>query len=107
MLSSLPRFSNLARLTLPAALVAMGAVASIEGCAQETASSVAERNPAAAPARVPSHVSRNWSDRGALGARTLASTAEGSRLLPFLSSRDRSPLAPFENLLAERDRPLE
>jgi formylglycine-generating enzyme len=105
MLAFLPRYSILARLTVPAAIVAFGAMASIEGCAEESGG-VAESSPTTAPARFPVHVTRVYSDRGTLGARTLANTAEGPSLLP-LGSRERSPLAPFENLLAERDRPLE
>jgi formylglycine-generating enzyme len=107
MLAFLPsRLSKLPRWTLPATFVAMGAVTSIVGCAEETGGAAVESSPTTAPARFPVHVSRGSSERGALGARTLANTAEGLRLLP-LASRERSPLAPFENLLAERDRPLE
>jgi formylglycine-generating enzyme len=107
MLAFLPlRCSILARLTVPAALLAMGAVASIEGCAEESGGAAAASSPTIAPARFPVHVGRSYSDRGTLGARTLANTAEGPSLLSF-GSRQPSPLAPFENLLAERDRPLE
>jgi hypothetical protein len=109
MLAVLPlRYSTLARFTLPAALVALGAVASIGGCAQEAAGDAAPSNATAAPARFPVHAARAWTDRGALGARTLVSTDEGVRL-PFgqLAAPPRSPLAPFENVLAAQDRPLE
>jgi sulfatase modifying factor 1 len=113
MLSFLPsRYSKLARHHLhPAfaaltAVIALGGIASVEGCAEETGGSTAQSTPALAPARFPVHVARGRAEHGSLGARTLANTAEGPRLLPF-AAQERSPLAPFENLLAERDRPLE
>jgi hypothetical protein len=108
MLSILPlRLSNLARWTLPAAMLALGTVASLEGCAEESASTASGPSPTTAPARFPARVSRVRPERSSeLGARTLANTVDPFHLAS-LSSRDRSPVAPFENLLAERDRPLE
>ena len=112
MLSFLPsRCSKLARhhlrfvLTALVAVAALGGLASVEGCAEESGAA-AESSPAIAPARFPVHVARSR-DRGELGARILANTSDGPRLLPFAGAPQRSPLAPFENLLAERDRPLE
>ena len=63
-----------------------------------------------APARFPvGQASQSRGEHSARGARTLAATASagiGPRLLAF-GEPGHSPLAPFENLLATRDRPLE
>jgi sulfatase modifying factor 1 len=113
MLSFLPsRYSQLARhhvrfaFAALLAATALGGLASVEGCAEEGGIGGVESSPAIAPARFPIHVARARNEGGQLGARTLANAAEGPHLLPF-AAQERSPLSPFENLLSERDRPLE
>jgi sulfatase modifying factor 1 len=102
------RTASLSRFVIPAAFFAVGALASVAGCAEEGGGSASTASPATMPARFPvGHASRERRDRGAWGARTLLAGAnEGPRLLP-LGESGHSPLAPFENLLDARDRPLE
>jgi sulfatase modifying factor 1 len=97
-------------------VAALGGLASVEGCAEENGIAAAESTPVSAPARFPIHVASKEGSGGRLGARTLANSAEGPRLLP-LAAQERSPsfdpsrqgstITPFENLLSETDRPLE
>ncbi|HEY2517739.1 MAG TPA: SUMF1/EgtB/PvdO family nonheme iron enzyme [Polyangiaceae bacterium] len=103
------------RWIVPAAAIALGALASVAGCAEETGGTTAATSPAVAPARFPvTTVAAGGThfrgERKALGARSSWNGgAEGPRLLPLLplGERGHSPMAPFENLLGEGDRPQE
>jgi hypothetical protein len=99
------RLSHLARWTLPIAVAMLGGLAGIQGCARESATTANGTSPTTGPARFPVHVSRARATQSELGARSLASNGDTFHLMPL--AQRPSPIAPFENLLAEHDRPLE
>jgi hypothetical protein len=77
------------------------------GCAEGTSASSADVSPSGAVARFPIGQAHPARERSARVARTLADLGDGRRLFATADNGGRFALAPFENLLGAKDRPLE
>jgi len=101
-----PYRSSLVRWLAPAALLAWGASA-IAGCAEGTSGTAADVHPSSVAARYPVGQAHPHREQNARIARTLSDLSDGTRLFAMNDSQNGTALAPFEDLLSDKDRPLE
>lgn len=99
------RHARAFRWIAPVTLLAWGAVG-LGGCAKGTSATSADVSPSTTLARYPVGQAHSTRERSARVARTLSDLSDGRRLFAMNDSRGPA-LAPFEDLLSDKDRPLE